>query len=109
MLKILYLYEKSTAMYLNYTQALVLREIAVGKAELFINREPATLYINGSQIGLDPTDQDAWRALDLCMHYSLVQEKPIDGFLMVYSVTAGGQKELERHFPRIGIGKSLNS
>jgi hypothetical protein len=64
-------------MYLTYTQALVLKEIAAGKAELNANCEPAILYINGHQPG---SDQAAEEAIARCRQCSLVDEHVIDGY-----------------------------
>jgi len=85
-------------MYLSYTHALILQEIAAGKAELFTNSEPANFYIKDYQTGSDPIALDAlWQF----KQFGFVDEKRIDGYIFEYSISAKGIEELERYFPLI--------
>ena len=85
-------------MYLKYSQALVLQEIAKDKAEVYINNDPHTIYINGAQTG---GDEVAILALERCKKHSLVNEASIDGQLLIYTINEAGKQELMRHFRKV--------
>ncbi len=82
-------------MSLTYTEALVLREIANGGAELNFNYEPAILYINNYQPGNDPS---VMKMLGLYKQRSLIDEQIINGIFHVYTINEAGRDELNKHF-----------
>ena len=83
-------------MELNYLEALMLREIAAGPAELYNDREPKTLYINGYPAG---NDRVTLAVLDKIRNAGLLEIRGVDGPLETCSINEEGIAVLRQHFP----------